>query len=140
MVKRKKLWEHIFFYSCLEWRVNYLRLRLQTYDLSRFNYSTFVILFLTSYFIVSKWWPMTELNKSYFFCARKFRKQQSSRDEVVTFRFYITLFNALHMRDVSHHVTWIGSFSKWPSIRRQKKFVENFISHNITLICSFRIL
>ena len=120
MVKRKKLWEHIFFYSCLEWRVNYLRLRLQTYDLSRFNYSTFVILFLTSYFIVSKWWPMTELNKSYFFCARKFRKQQSSRDEVVTFRFYITLLNA--------------------SMRRQKKFVENFISHNISLICSFRIL
>ena len=24
MVKRKKLWEHIFFYSCLEWRANYL--------------------------------------------------------------------------------------------------------------------
>ena len=56
MVKRKKLWEHIFFfYSCLEWRANYLWLWIQTCYLSRFDYSTFVVLFLTSYFIVSNW-------------------------------------------------------------------------------------
>ena len=30
------------------------------------------IVFLTSYFIVSKWWPISEWNKSYFFAARKF--------------------------------------------------------------------
>ena len=55
------------FYSCLEWRANNLWLRIQTGDPSRFDNSTFIILFLTSYFIVSKWWPMTEWNKSYFF-------------------------------------------------------------------------
>ena len=52
----------------------------------------------------------------------------------------MTLFTALHTCDVSHHVTWIKPFSKWPSIRRRKKFVENLILHNISLICSFWIL
>ena len=32
----------------------------------------FRLSFLTSYFIVSKWWPISEWNKSYFFAARKF--------------------------------------------------------------------
>ena len=32
----------------------------------------FRLLFLTSYFIVSKWWPISEWSKSYFFAARKF--------------------------------------------------------------------
>ena len=67
MVKRKKLWEHIFFYSCLEWRANYLWLWIQTCYLSRFDYSTFVVLFLTSYFIISNWWPIREWNKYFFF-------------------------------------------------------------------------
>ena len=52
---------------------------------SRFDYSTFIILFLSSYLIVSKWWPITEWNKSYFFSARKFRQQLNSQDEVVIF-------------------------------------------------------
>ena len=95
MVKRKKLWEHIFFYSCLEWRANYLWLWIQTCYLSRFDYSTFVVLFLTSYIIVSNWWPIREWNKSYFFSARKFRQQLSSRDEVGTFRSWHDAFHCL---------------------------------------------
>ena len=39
---------------------------------------------------------------------------------------------AFYTCDVSHHVTCIGTFSKWPSIKRQKKFALFF--------CSFRIL
>ena len=31
-----------------------------------------------------------------------------------------TLFPALYMSDVSHHVTWIGMFSEWPLIKRKK--------------------
>ena len=31
-------------------------------------------------------------------------------------------------------------FSKWPSIKGQKKFVENLVLHNILFICSFTIL
>ena len=30
------------------------------------------------------------------------------------------------MSDVSHHVTWIGMFSKWALIKR-KKFAENLV-------------
>ena len=52
------------------------------------------------YFVVFKWWPMTEWNKSNFFSARKFRQQLKGRNEVVT----LTLFSALHTRDVSHHM------------------------------------
>ena len=59
---------------------------IQTCDPSRFDYSALVILFITSYFIVSKWWPITEWNKSYLFSARKFRQQLNKWDEVVTFR------------------------------------------------------
>ena len=58
---------------------------LQTYDPTRCDYSTFRILFLTSYFIVSKWWLIAEWNKScFFFSARKFRHQLNSQE--VTFR------------------------------------------------------
>ena len=52
---------------------------------------------------------------------------------------FTVLFIALHTCYVSYHVTWIGPFSKWPSIKRQKKFVENLVLHNISCICSFRI-
>ena len=93
MVQRKKLWEHINFYSCLEWRANYLWLWIQTCDLSRFDYSAFVTLFLTLYFIVSKWWPLKEWN--IFFFARKFRQQLNSRDEIVTFMSWHEAFHCL---------------------------------------------
>ena len=84
MDKTKKLWEYIF-YSCLKWRAKYLWLRIQTCDPSRFDYSTFVILLLTSYFIASKWWPISERNNLMFFSARKFRQRLDSEGEVVTF-------------------------------------------------------
>ena len=124
MVKRKKLWEHIFFYSCLEWRANYLWLWIQTCYLSRFDYSTFVVLFLTSYFIISNWWPIREWNK-YFFSARKFRQQLSSRDEVGTFRSW---------HDAFHCLTHVWRITCWPGRRLsvKKKFVENLILHNIS--------
>ena len=133
MVQRKKLWEHINFYSCLEWRANYLWLWIQTCDLSRFDYSAFVTLFLTLYFIVSKCWPLKEWN--IFFFARKFRQQLNSRDEIVTFMSWHDAFHCL-----THVWRITSSDLKWPSIERQKKIVENLILHNISLICSFRIL
>ena len=37
-------------------------------------------------------------------------------------------------------MTGIGAFAKWPSIKRQKQFVKNLVLHNISFICSFRIL
>ena len=105
---------------------------IQTCDPSRFDHN----FFLTSYFTASKWWPITEWNKSHFFPLVNFG--QSCYFQVLRWRF--SIFTALHKCDVSHHVTWMGPFSKWPSIERQKKFVENLILHYISFICSFRIL
>ena len=36
----------------------------------------------------------------------------------------VALFTALHTCDVSHHMTWIGTFSKWPSIKHQKNLQQ----------------
>ena len=82
--EEKNMGTFIFFYSCLEWRTDYLWLQIQTCDPTRCDYLTFSILFLTSYFIVSKWWLIAEWNKSCFFSARKFRHQLNSQE--VTFR------------------------------------------------------
>jgi len=49
-------------------------------------------------------------------------------------------FTTLYTCDVSHHVTWIGRFSKWPSMEHRKKFVENLVLDKMSFICSFRIL
>ena len=131
---------HIYFYSCLEWRANYLWLWIQAYDPSRFDYSTFVILFLTSYFVVSKWWTISESNKFYFLSARKFRQQPNSRDELVTFRSWHNSFHCLTnvwrfiSRDLNRTVFKMAV--DWAS----KKIVENLIWHNISLICSVWIL
>ena len=38
----------------------------------------------------------------------------------------MTLSTALHTCDVSFHATLIGTFSKWPLIRRQKKISRKF--------------
>ena len=46
-----------------------------------FNHHYFI-----SYFIVSKWWPISQWNKSYFFSASKFRQRLDSEGDVVTFR------------------------------------------------------
>ena len=132
--------KNIFFCSCLEWRANYLWLWIQTSDPSRFDFSAFVILFLSSYFEVSKWWPIPEWNKSYFFPLVNFDSSWTAGAKLLLSGLDKTLFNALHTCDVSHHVTWIAPFSKWPSIKPQKKFVKNLILHIISLICSFRIL
>ena len=130
------MWEHTYFYSCLEWRANYQWLWIQTYDPSRFDYSTFVILFLTSYFVVSKWWTISESNKFYFLSARKFRQQLNSRGEFVTFRSWHNSFHCLTnvwpiiSRDLNRTVSKMAV--DWAS----KKIVENLIWHNILLICS----
>ena len=93
---RGKNYENIYiFYSCLEWCANYLWLWMQTCDLLRFNYSTIIILFLTSYFIVSKWWPISQWNKSYFFSTSKFRQWLDSEGDVVTFRSWHDAFYCL---------------------------------------------
>ena len=128
MVKRKKLWEYLFFYSCLEWCANYLWLWMQTCDLLRFNYSTIIILFLTSYFIVSKWWPISQWNKSYFFSTSKFRQWLDSEGDVVTFRSWHDAFYCLT------HEWRITSCDL-----NQTRF-QNLVLHNISFICSFRIL
>ena len=104
------MWEHIYFYSCLEWRANYLWLWIQTYDPSRFDYSTFVMLFLTSYFVVSKWWPISESNKSYFSPRVNFGCSWTAETNLLVSGLDMTLFTALHTCDVSHHVTWIEPF------------------------------
>ena len=124
MVKRKKLWEHIFFYSCLEWRANYLWLWIQARYLSPFDYSTFVVLFLTSYFIFSNWWPIREWNKSYFFPLVNLGSSWAAGTKLLLSGLDMTLFTTLHT--VTYHIL------TWPSIKRQKKFVENFILHNIS--------
>ena len=57
------------------------------------------------------------------------------------FRFSSSISSTtLHTCDVSHHVTWIGTFLKWPSIEHRKKFVENLVLHRMSFICSFGIL
>ena len=39
----------------------------------------------------------------------------------------LTLCTALHTCDVSHHVTWIGTFSKWLSMKRPKFSFAQYI-------------
>ena len=51
---------------------------------------------------------------------------------VMGLRSASSAITAFYTCDVSHHVTCIGTFSKWPSIKCQKKFAHFF--------CSFRIL
>ena len=54
MIKRKKIWEHTFFLQPFG-MAHKLPVALNTdMDPSRFDYSTFIILFVASYFIVSK--------------------------------------------------------------------------------------
>ena len=129
MVKRKKLWEHIFFYSCLKWRANYLWLWIQTCDPSRFDYSAFVILFLTSYFVVSKWWPITEWNE--FFSLVNLGSNWTGGTKLLLSGFDMTLFTTLYTCD--YHITWPDSdrFQNGRRLSVEKKIVENLILHNI---------
>ena len=84
----------------------------------RFVYSTFAILFLTSYFIVYKCWPISEWNKSYFFPLVNFDSSWTARANLLLSGLDMALFTVVHTCDVSHHVTWIGTFSRWPSTER----------------------
>ena len=93
------MWEHIYFYSCLEWRANYLWLWIQTRDPSRFDYSTFVNLVLTSYFVVSKWWPISESNKYILFSARKFRQHRTAIYTPSDFQSDFEILNNLRTYD-----------------------------------------
>ena len=86
--------KNIFFCSCLDWRTNYLWLWIQTSDPSRFDFSAFVILFLSSYFVVSKWWPIPEWNKSYFFPLVNFDSSWTAGAKL------------LLSGRVTYHITW----------------------------------
>ena len=46
---------------------------------------------------------------------------------VMGLRSASSAITAFYTCDVSHHVTCIGTFSKWPSIKRQKKFALFFL-------------
>ena len=70
MVKRKKFWEYIFFLQLFGMACKLpvaLNIDMRSAALA------LVILFLISYFVFFKWWPITEWNKSHFFPARKVR-------------------------------------------------------------------
>ena len=108
---------------------------IQTCDPSRFDYSALVILFITSYFIVSKWWPITEWNKSYLFSARKFRQQlNNSGTKLLLSGLDMTLFTALHTCDVSHHVPKSDHFQNGRrlSVKKFRKF--DFVQYIINLL------
>ena len=102
-----------------------------------FRYSTFIILFLTSYYIVSKWWLTSEREKkTSFFFARKFRQRLDSEGEVVTFSLDMTLFTASHTCDVSHVWPRSERFQNghWLSVKKK------LVLQSISFICSSRIL
>ena len=67
MVKRKKLWEHIFFLQLFGMACK-LHVALNT-DLRSVAFRLFNPRYFVShpYFVVFKWWPMTEWNKFFFF-------------------------------------------------------------------------
>ena len=96
------MWEDIYF--CSEWRANYLWLWIQTCNPSRFDYSTFVILFLTSYFVVSKWWPISESNKSYFFPLVNFGSSWTAGTNLLLSGLHMTVL--LPYTRVTFHITW----------------------------------
>ena len=134
MVKRKKIWEHISFLQLFGMAYKSPVALNKDMRSVAFRYSTFIILSLTSYFIVSKWWPITEWNIS-FFSLVNFGSSWTAGTKLLLSGLDLTLFTALHTCNVSHHVTWIGQFSKWPSIKHQKKFLEHLTLFNISLIC-----
>ena len=83
----EKIWEYISFPQLFGMACK-LPVALNT-DMQSiaFRYSTFIISFLTSCYIVSKRWPTSEWEKkSLFFFTRKFRQRLDSEGEVVTFK------------------------------------------------------
>ena len=60
---------------------------------------------LTSYFIVSKRWPISGWDKFYFFPLVNFGSGWTARAKLLLSGLDMTLFTALHMCDVLHHVT-----------------------------------
>ena len=65
-----------------------------------FNHHYFI-----SYFIVSKWWPISQWNKSYFFPLVNFGSGWTARVMLLLSGLDMTLFTALHTSDVLHHVS-----------------------------------
>ena len=102
-----------------------------------FRYWTFIILFLTSYYIVSKWWPTSEWKKkelSFFRSQISVAAGQRGRSLLLS-SLDMTLFTASHTCDVSH---------AWPKSERFQNgrwlSVKKLVLHNISFICSSRIL
>ena len=126
MVRKNKLWEYIFFtavwngvqITCDSEYREPIR-RLSIIQPSLFNFSL-----RSSYSLNS---GLYQNGKNFFF-ACKFRQQPNREGEIHSGTFvhtyvhtYIrsgldmTPFTTLHTCDVSHQVTWIETFSKWPS-------------------------
>ena len=118
MVKRKK--SYLFFNRCLAWHAIYLWLWIQICDPSHFDNSTFVkksILFVT----LNGGLYQNGIN-FFFRLVAAGHRGLSCYLQVSTRPFY-----CLRECDVSFHATLIGTFSKWPLIKRQKKSVENLV-------------
>ena len=101
-----------------------------------FRYSIFIILFLTSYYIVSKWWPTSEWRKklSLFRSQISVAAGQRGRSLLLS-SLDMTLFTASHTCDVSHAWSKSERFQngRWLSVKK-------LVLHNISFICSSRIL
>ena len=69
-----------------------------------------------------------------FFPLVNFGIGWTARTKLLLSGLDMTLFTAKQTCDVSHHVTCVGTFSKWPSIKRQKKFVENLVAQDIVYL------
>ena len=68
-----------------------------------FRYSTFIISFLTSCYIVSKWWPTSEWEKNLsFFSLVNFGSGWTARAKLLLSSLDMTPFTASHTYDVSH--------------------------------------
>ena len=86
-----------------------------------FRYSTFIILFLTSYYIVSKWWPTSEWKKkTLFFFARKIVAAGQRGRSLLLSSLDMTLFTASHTCDVSHAWSKSERFQngRWLSVKK----------------------
>lgn len=84
-----------------------------------FNLFRESVLLLTAYFIVTKWWLVAKWKNLFFSLNSRRERERSCYFQILAWPFSLPF-----TCDVSHHVTWIGTFSKWPSIKRQKKWLR----------------
>ena len=136
MVKKKKMVIH-FFYSCLEWHANYSE---YWHAIRRVSITRPSLFYFSLRISQSLNGGLYQKGTNTFFPLLNFGSSWTARAKLLLSGLDITLITALHTCNVSHHLTWIGTFSKWPSIKRQKKFVENLVSHNISFIAHLGFL